>query len=72
MKRRKLKHPNDYPLIAFRVLEQSIKDEIDREVKVVLKLYNKDLREGDKRFRKNDILVEAIRKGLKQLKRQKE
>lgn len=67
MKAKKKKDPNDYPLLAVRMPEE-VKNEIMAEVKRIKTFYNKALKEGEMKFRMNDVIIEALRKGLKQMK----
>ena len=67
MKAKKKKDPNDYPLMAVRMPED-VKSEIMAEVKKIKALYNKSLKDGEMKFRMNDVIIEALRKGLKQMK----
>lgn len=67
MKAKKKKDPNDYPLLAVRMPEE-VKSEIMTEVKRIKIFYNKSLKDGEMKFRMNDVIIEALRKGLKQMK----
>ena len=67
MKAKKKKDPNDYPLLAVRMTED-VKSEIMAEVKKIKAFYNKSLKDGEMKFRMNDVIIEALRKGLKQMK----
>lgn len=67
MKPEKKKSPNDYPLMAFRISE-SEKSELVAEIKKVKNAYNKKIDKTDKKFRMNDIVVEALKRGLLQMK----
>lgn len=67
MKAKKKKDPNDYPLLAVRMPEE-VKAEIMAEVKKIKASLNKSLKAGEMKFRMNDIIIEALRKGLKQIK----
>ena len=56
-----------FPIFAFRV-EQVIKDELFAEIESVQTLHNKKKgRTGNKN--KNDVIVEALRIGLKAMKK---
>lgn len=66
MRPKKKKDKLDYPIMAFRVSEES-KLELMAEVDRLLALYNENIKEDEYMFRKNDIIVEAMRVGLKQL-----
>ena len=52
--------------MAFRVAEES-KQELMSEIDRLLALYNENIKEDEYMFRKNDIIVEALKVGLKQL-----
>ena len=70
MKAKKKKDPNDYPLLAVRMPEE-VKDEIMTEVKKIQESLNEPIKKEGKKvklFRMNDIIIEALRKGLKQMK----
>lgn len=67
MKAKKKKLPNDYPLLAVRMPED-VKNEIMTEVKRIKTFYNKSLKDGEMTFRMNDVIIKALRKGLKQMK----
>lgn len=67
MKAKKKKDPNDYPLLAVRMPED-VKTEIMADVKKIQAVYNKSIVDGEMKFRMNDIIIEALRKGLKQMK----
>lgn len=69
MKAKKKKDPNDYPLLAVRMPEE-VKTEIMAEVKKIKTMLNKSLKDGEMKFRMNDVIIEALRKGLKQIKPQ--
>jgi hypothetical protein len=49
-------------------MPEEVKAEIMAEVKKIKTLLNKSLKDGDMKFRMNDVIIEAIRKGLKQIK----
>lgn len=65
MKARK-KTPSDYPQLAFR-LSQDDKDVIMKKVDALHVKLNMKLGEDEYKIKKNDILVEAIKIGLKSL-----
>ncbi|MCK5883898.1 MAG: hypothetical protein KAG61_09430 [Bacteriovoracaceae bacterium] len=66
MKPKKKKNKSDYPIMAFRVDEDS-KSELMAEVDRLTNLYNDNVRDDEYLFRKNDIIIEALREGLKLL-----
>lgn len=70
MKKRILKTPSDYETFQFRVTK-SQKDHINDLVEDVVQLYNQDRGEDEKAFRKNTIIMEALERGLTQMKRNK-
>jgi hypothetical protein len=57
----------DYPVFAFRV-EQAIKDELARDLEVVRDRLNKKKKRA-RYWLKNDVFVEALREGIKALKK---
>jgi hypothetical protein len=68
IKKKSRKKPQDYPQLAFRVTDE-IKVEIMDEVEEIAEGLNKRRGEKDYIIRKNDVIVEALRIGLKQLKK---
>jgi len=70
MKKRILKTPYDYETFQFRLTKDQ-KEQINDLVDEVVKLYNDDKDEDEKAFRKNTVIMEALTKGLAQMKRSK-
>lgn len=70
MKRQKLKTPEDYQIFSFRIAQDQ-KDALNALVETVVDLYNKKKRDDEKMYRKNDIIIEALEKGLDAMKRAK-
>lgn len=68
MKKTKKKSPNDYPLFSFR-LKDSDKTDLNVLVERLVIKMNKPLGKDDRVLRKNDVIVEALRIGLKTLER---
>ncbi|MGZ3781531.1 MAG: hypothetical protein ACXVCY_12840 [Pseudobdellovibrionaceae bacterium] len=68
MAREKKTRPSDYPIFAFRVSDEE-KDNLNSEIEYVADLLNKRLSEDEKVWRKNDVIVEALKRGLAQLKK---
>jgi len=68
MKREKKTQPSDYPIFAFRVSDEE-KADLNAEIEHVANLLNKRLADDEKVWRKNDVIVEAIKRGLAQLKK---
>lgn len=66
MKKRKV--PADYPRLDFRISLED-KERINELAGDILQVSNKSLDKGDKLFRKNDILVDALYLGLLSLKK---
>jgi hypothetical protein len=62
------KTPSDYPLLAFRVSAKE-KKEIQTLISEVQRMYNRALKSEQKVYGKNDIAIEALRRGLRQMKR---
>lgn len=65
-KKAKPKSPNDYPLLGYRVLP-AIRESVVTELEDVLKQLNLK-QHGDKPSKKNDLFVDAIRRGLAEIK----
>lgn len=66
LKTRALKKSN--PQLAFKLPEEAKKELMDK-ITFVTDLYNESLKDGQYRFRKNEIIVEALSKGLDELQR---
>jgi hypothetical protein len=62
------KLPSEYPQFAFRV-RQDKKDELTRLVESIQTARNKRRKEGDPFINKNDVIIEALEKGLRLLKK---
>ncbi|MGE3684297.1 MAG: hypothetical protein AB7G93_21465 [Bdellovibrionales bacterium] len=67
-RRERKKMPADYPLIAFRVSEE-VKKELHKLIEDVQEHYNRALKSEQLPYKKNEIVVEALRRGLRQMKR---
>lgn len=70
MKPQKLKTPEDYQIFSFRAT-QAQKDELNALIESVVDLYNRKKEDNEKMYRKNDVIMEAIQKGLAAMKRTK-
>ncbi len=68
MKPRKKVRPQDYPQLAFRVSAET-KEKLMADVTELAARYNMELKEGDCRYRKNDIIIEALKRGLNLLRK---
>lgn len=68
MKRTKKKKPNDYPLFSFRLKDED-KAELNVAIEKLVSKMNKTRSENEKVFRKNDVIIESLRIGLKILER---
>lgn len=68
MKRQKLKTPDDYEIFAFR-LSADQKDALNGQIESVVNLYNRKKVKGERVYRKNDVIMEALEKGLEIMKR---
>ena len=60
------KNPNDYPLLGYRVRPE-IKANLVSLLEDTLKSLNKARPSHEKPLKKNDIFIEALSNGLKQL-----
>jgi len=63
MKRPKLKEPSDYPQMAFRVSTKD-KERLTELIDEVHRIANTKISSGDRRFKKNEIIVDALWLGL--------
>lgn len=68
MPREKKTQPSDYPIFAFRVSSEE-KDALNVEIERVAEILNKQLSEDEKVWRKNDVIVAALKRGLVQMKK---
>jgi len=71
MKREQLKTPEDYEIFSFRSTTEE-KDELNADIDAVVVLYNRKLPEGERKWRKNDVIMEALRIGLAAMKKKSE
>lgn len=70
MKPKKLKTPDDYEIFSFRTTKAE-KDQLNAAIDEVVTLYDNN-RDSDKRvIRKNDVIMEALQKGLNLIKQRK-
>lgn len=68
---KKEKYPyKKYPIFGFRVTKP-ICDDLTGHLESVLKLYNKSLDGHEKPYKKNDIFIKALKRGLNQLESEK-
>jgi hypothetical protein len=65
---KKGRRPSDYPQFAFRLTAEA-KERLAASVDEVTELYNKSVPPGEYLYRKNDIIIEALEIGLKQMKK---
>lgn len=70
-KKKTLKDPNnDYPLFGYRVMP-AMKDSLTKLLEEVLDRYNSELAEDEKPFKKNEIFIKALKRGLVDMKKAK-
>lgn len=63
------KTPADYPQMIFRI-NQEDKSRLSKQIERVLKLANRDANEkGLMKFRKNDVIIDALFLGLQTLEK---
>ncbi|MBL6992049.1 MAG: hypothetical protein ISR65_19860 [Bacteriovoracaceae bacterium] len=67
-KKKEYKKPADYPQLAFR-LDSDTKEEILSSIDELVDLLNEKREDDSYVIRKNDVFVEAIREGIKALKK---
>jgi hypothetical protein len=68
---KKEKYPyKAYPILGYRVTKV-ICDEIVSQIEKILKLWNSQLEAHEKLYKKNDIFIKALKRGLNQLESEK-
>ena len=70
MKHTKLKTPEDYEIFSFRTTKER-KDALQTAIEEVVELYNDKLGDGERKIRKNDVIMESIERGLAIMRRNK-
>ncbi len=70
MKRDKLKTPYDYEIFSFRATKDQ-KENLNSLIDAVVDLYNRKKSKDEKKYRKNDVIMEALEKGLEVMRRGK-
>lgn len=63
------KKPTDYPIFGVRLSKRE-KSEIMERVEIVLEAANSKVHSGDKILRKNDIVLDALKRGLASLEKE--
>ncbi|MBT3234841.1 MAG: hypothetical protein HN353_02715 [Bdellovibrionales bacterium] len=63
MKPKKLKTPADYPVLRF-TTTHDVYNDLMKRIETLAQFHNENIKEGDRRFRNNDIAIEALIKGL--------
>lgn len=68
---KKTKYPyKDYPVLGYRVTK-AIYDDLVADLEKTLNLWNEDLSPHEKEYKKNDIFIKALKRGLSQLESEK-
>ena len=68
---KKTKYPyKDYPVLGYRVTK-GIYDDLTAQLDAVVELWNKGIEPHDKEYKKNDIFLKALKRGLSQLEAEK-
>lgn len=65
MKKDQKKTPSDYPQIAFRLSSEEERNHLNSLIDEIQEAYNANRKEGEKMIRRNDVIIEALEKGLK-------
>jgi hypothetical protein len=60
----------DYPVLGYRVTK-AIYEDLVAHLEAVLNIWNKDVPDHEKPYKKNDIFVKALKRGLSQLESEK-
>lgn len=68
MKTDKLKTPADYEIFSFRATKEE-KVKLNDLIESVVESKNKRRKDGERQFRKNDVIMEALEKGLALMKK---
>lgn len=68
MKAKKKKTPADYPQMQFKV-DQATKDDFTHRIDRLVDLYNSKKSPEELKTRKNDVIIDALKKGLKVLEK---
>ena len=66
--KKKSRTPSDYPQFSFRITAE-LKERLSTMIDEVTELYNKSVPAGEYLYRKNEIIVEALEIGLKQMQK---
>jgi len=69
MKKERKKTPSDYPQIAFRLPNEAERSRLNAEIEEIQAAYNAKRKEGEKLINKNDVILAALEKGLKLLRK---
>jgi hypothetical protein len=69
MQRKRKKTPSDYPQLCFRLPSEEERKRIDSLIEEIQDAYNKRRKEGDLVIRRNDVVLDALERGLKAIKR---
>lgn len=71
MRREKLKTPEDYEIFSFRTTKEE-KERLHEAIEEVVKSRNRKILKGvDRIVRKNDVIIEALERGLALMRRSK-
>jgi hypothetical protein len=69
MKRAKKKTPADYPQLTFRLPNEEARHRLDILITKIQDAFNADRKDGEKVVRRNDVILAALEKGLKLLRK---
>jgi hypothetical protein len=67
----KKKEPSDYPSLSVRLVSYEAKEEIVSLIEQIYEKANRNSVQGKRLVKKNEIITEALLKGLKSMKRSK-
>lgn len=65
MKIQRKKTPNDYPQMTFRLSNEDELQRVDALIEKIKNAYNAKRKEGEKMVRRNDVILDALERGLK-------
>ena len=69
MQRRQKKTPSDYPQLCFRLPNETERQRIDALIEEIQVAYNEKRKDGDLVIRRNDVILDALERGLTAMKR---
>jgi hypothetical protein len=69
MRKERKKTPSDYPQLAFRLPNEEERKRLDALISEIQDAHNANRKPGEKMIRRNDVVLAALEKGLKLLRK---